>query len=495
METLTIVSSCAGYGQYLDDWATSILELTQKPGAVRLFTHGSPEEYRFGARAISRIAAAGINWGHDHSPAQLDFGSARNRAVAMSSSEWVMHLDADDMLMPHALEDFERISSKADVIGAGYERCGDLRAGPSNMKRLYASANGLEALESVAPCSGVSPFRRSFWVQSPYRTDMLGAWDTALWIGFARLGARFRPTPRPVFWYRQHADSIYNRRRKIIDWTHVRTTTQLKHLRRGYEGVGFIIPRAPEDQPDRVAAWGCLRRQLERSFPSSTIVEGFSPAGSWSKGEAIADALTRSTAATLVVLDADCLVPAEALAWAIALVVSGKAPWAVPHGRVLRLDPATTADWIGRLKSEPKAFPHGMPELDPERLARPAYAGFPGGGCFVVPRAIYEAAGGIPRAFRGWGSEDQAIGAILDCLAGPHVRLQGDLVHLWHEPQPTKSQRTGNHQRFSAVAGAARRGREELRDVLRQLEELPAARAEHRKRGYLAATGGTARRR
>src|SRR6185369_4559096 len=118
--------------------------------------------------------------------------------VSLSETPWVMHLDADDTLLPWAVEEFQQIAPNADVIQSGYRRTGHLMAGPSRKERIYKGADGLKALDLSSICSGVSPFRRSLWEQSPYRTDMLGAWDTALWIGFARLGARFRPTTRAV---------------------------------------------------------------------------------------------------------------------------------------------------------------------------------------------------------------------------------------------------------------------------------------------------------
>lgn len=490
MDSLTIVSSCAGYGQYLEDWATSILALKQRPGAVRIFTHGSPEDQLFGDRAFARLAAAGLDARHDHSPERLDFGTARNRAVAMSSSEWVMHLDADDQLMPHALGDFAKLAPVADVIGAGYERSGDLRAGPVNKRRIYAASTGLEALEAVAPCSGVSPFRRSFWDRSPYRTDMRGAWDTALWIGFAKLGARFRPTERPVFWYRQHADSLFNRRRKVVDWTHRLTVAQLRTLRR-CSGVSVIVPRDRGEDPTRSAGWDCLRRHYARHHPNWGVVEGFSSRASWSKGEAIADGLTRANGAVIVIADADCLIRPDLLERSVELVASGRAPWAVPHARVLRLAPGPTLELLRRLDGVARdlhiAFPSDLTEIAEGALVRPAYPGFPGGGVFVAQRAVYEASGGLPLAFRGWGSEDQALGAMLDCLAGPHVRGSADLVHLWHQPQATKGTITGNHQRFAAVASAARRGPDDLLECLRQLTpSAPPARADRGSRGYVA---------
>lgn len=494
MDSLTIVTSCSGYGRYLEEWADSVAKLRIRPGAVCVFTHGSEEDQRAGLAAVAKLDAAGIQAKFEWSAERLDFGTARNRAVAMSSSEWVMHLDADDQIMPHATEDFIRLAPGADVIAAGYERTGDLKTGPSLRRRLYSSTVGEEALRVVAPCSGVSPFRRSFWERKPYRTDMLGAWDTALWIGFARMGARFEATKRPVFWYRQHADSVFNRRRKVFDWTHFLTVAQLKGLRAGHHGVGVIVPRDVDEPADRAAAWAAVRRHYETNHSSWEIVEGRAPADGWIKGAAIADALTRSSAAVLVIADADCLIPPAALNESVEAVASRQAPWAVPHGRVLRLSPTQTAEWLARSDGKPGSFPPYPAEIPAGGLAREPYRGFAGGGVFVVPRAHYEAAGGIPRAFRGWGSEDQAIGVILDCLVGAHVRGSADLVHLWHEPQRTKGTHTGNHSRYAAIASAARRGPEDLFKVLRQLDadsQLAVARAQQRQTAADRARGGS----
>lgn len=484
---LAVVSSCCGsYGKYLEEWASSILKLTRAPSEVRLFTHGSEEVGRLGLAAIARLDAAGLPASWEHSAALLDLGSARNRAVAMSSSEWVMHLDCDDQIMPHALEDCAAIAPGADVIAMGYERSGDLAAGPTNRRRLYSSTTGLEALDAAAPCSGVSPFRRAFWERWPYRTNMLGAWDTSLWIGFARLGARFRPTRRPCFWYRQHADSIFNKRRKIIDWTHLLTVEQLKSLRRNDAGVAVIVPRASNGPKDREPLWQHVRAHYARAHPDWQLLEGFSPAASWSKGQAVADALSRSSAAVLVIADADCVIPPAALEAAVEEVASARAPWAVPHTRVIRLNKPRTA---ALLSGKP------LPPLDEQReLARPPYTGYPGGGAFVVSRAVYEAAGGIPVAFRGWGAEDEALALILDTLAGRHWRGSADLVHLWHAPQPSKRLGSGNRPRYRQLQQAAAEGSDALVRALGMLASgVPLASAAQLRRDRLAGASASRR--
>lgn len=462
MENLTIVSSCDdGYSRYLGEWASSIDDLARKPGAVRLFTHGGDVARIQGALVIGILSDRGIDARHEHEPTRLDYGTARNRAVAMASTDWVMHLDADDMVMPHCLDDVAAIAPNADVVGLGYERSGDLNAGPSNRTRIYSDGDGLKVLDHAAPCSGVSPFRRSFWERSPYRTDMKGAWDTALWIGFARLGARFRATKRPGFWYRQHADSVFNRRRKTFDWTHAHTVTKLRSLRRNDQGVAIIVPLDARLAPDRKIAWAATRAHYERAFPQWPIIEGVDKSATWRKGTAVANALADCRAATIVIADADCIVDPAAIADAVGRVASGRAPWAVPHDRVLRLNMAATVAFLG-----------GKTEVDERRdLARAAYRGFAGGGILVVDRVGYEATGGIPQAFKGWGGEDQALAVILDTCLGPHYRGGADLIHLWHEPQFAKRMGGGQNQiRFQALAAAARGGPDALLIALRSIQ-------------------------
>ena len=337
-----------------------------------------------------------------------------------------MHLDADDTLMSHFLEDVAAIMPAADVVGAGYQRTGDLASGPRNKTRTYSSHRGVSTLRSNAPCSGVSPFRRLFWERSPYRTDMRGGWDTALWIGFAHLNARFVPTRRPVFYYRQHADSIFNQRRVNDQMTSL-VGVKLGALRRKVDsGVSVIVPFRP-DGAERDLAFDWVRRRYEALHPDWEFLIGKCPdAHRWKKGVAIAEALLRAKGATLVIADADVFIEPQALSEAVDLVQRREAEWVVPHRLVKRLNSPST-DLV--LDSDPSNGTEG-----PRKLRRAPYEGYAGGGVVVITRSDYEASGGIPTAFAGWGAEDECLAIILDTLLGPHTRLDYDLWHLYHSP-------------------------------------------------------------
>ena len=466
--SLTIVTSCTNYGKYLMEWADSIIAQTVRPGRVCIVTHGTDNDQRLGTAAMMRLIHHGFSTLHLHNPERMNLGVARNRAVDLAETEWVLHLDADDMLFPDAVAELQRVAPTADVVQSGYERIGPLM-GMSSRFRLYTGGDGEAMLAMPTLASGNSMFRRSLWVCTPYRTDLLGAWDTCLWIGFARLGARFRPTAKPIFKYRQHADSIFNKRRAMQGWERVHTSAMIKAARRNYQGVAIIVPRDLQPSYERQRNWERVRRHYLTHHPEWNIIEGFCSTVSWVKGAAVQDALNRCTAEILVIADADVMVDPSALECAVQRVQSG-APWAMPHHFVHRADAQETE----RLCASS--------ELTlPRMLDRPVYAGFEGGGIVVVRHVDYDAIGGIPLGFRGWGHEDQALAAICTKLLGPCERGEANLVHLWHPMQPMAGRSSTNLQTLRQIGLAAQSSRDALVQTLRAMPH-PAQGPEHAQR-------------
>jgi hypothetical protein len=116
--------------------------------------------------------------------------------------------------------------------------------------------------------------------------------------------------------------------------------------------------------------------------------------------------------------------------------------WVVPHKLVHRVDKETTDNAISNgLSANPFA------ESSPTYQRKP-YEGYAGGGMFVVDRSDYEAVGGIPMVFQGWGAEDECLALILDTLLEGQVRLDHDLWHLWH---PTARSRDAKQNRVNRI--------------------------------------------
>lgn len=191
---LGVVTTVWGdYDRFLPEWVASVDAQSGRPQLVTILDAGASDL----GPAREALAASGLNWQIISSP-YGGMGAMRNRAVAATETQWVMHLDADDMLLPHAVADVARVAGDADVVSLGALKDG--------REVLFPSVSRKRILRGHQGALSASPFRRSLWEQRPYIT--VNDWiESALWVGFAHLGARFAPTTRAGFVYRQHPGS------------------------------------------------------------------------------------------------------------------------------------------------------------------------------------------------------------------------------------------------------------------------------------------------
>jgi hypothetical protein len=180
--------------------------------------------------------------------------------------------------------------------------------------------------------------------------------------------------------------------------------------------------------PHRDAAWRWVRNQYAIHHPTWQIVSGTCPDGPWVKALAVADALERTDADTLLLADAD--VWSDGLQRAVDAL--DQFPWAIPHHTVYRLTEQATAH----------AFSTG--ELAGPYTQHP-YKGWAGGGFLALDRVTYERIPLDPR-FAGWGSEDAAWHLALARITGRGWRGRADLWHLWHPPQPRLNRVVGSQE-------------------------------------------------
>lgn len=203
--------------------------------------------------------------------------------------------------------------------------------------------------------------------------------------------------------------------------------------------VAVVVPFNP-GREDRDRIWSWMRGRWAEHHPDWPIIEGRCDGPGWSKGAAVADAVSRTTADVLVVIDADLWI--DNLADAVDAVDAG---WVMPQKLVHRLHPRATAAVLA-----------GGPFVSkPQTWVQKPYACVEGGGVVVLRRDTYLDVPIDPR-FEGWGGEDISWGWALRTLVGPPARLDGDLWHLWHEPQARRNRRRGS-EASEALAGRYRR--------------------------------------
>ncbi|MDH2392320.1 glycosyltransferase [Streptomyces sp. HNM0663] len=206
------------YSAYLPDWVRSVAAQTHPPAAVTILDAGAEDL----APARAALAASGLDWQIVTAPYQ-GMGAARNAAVAATPVPWVMHLDADDVLLPHALADTAALADRADVVAMGMWREG--------REHLFPQVSARQVLRGRQGCYSCAPFRRVLWQRRPWITA--NDWiDSAFWVGLAHLGARFAPTRRAGAVYRQHNGS-YSRSMSAADRAAARS--QWRRLCRGWE--------------------------------------------------------------------------------------------------------------------------------------------------------------------------------------------------------------------------------------------------------------------
>lgn len=211
MMDITFATTVWGdYGKYLPEWGESIAAQTVLPRSVVIADAGvdDPSSVQSTLKALREV---GIKCRRIRIE-RASIGDMRNSAMSAVKTEWAMHLDADDVLLPHAIEDALELGSDADVVALGAERDG--------RTVLFTDTSADKILRGRQGSMSPSPFRTEMWKRRPYLTQ--NDWiESAFWVGLAHLGARFVGTRRPGFVYRQHDDS-HSRQLSREDKRHAR---------------------------------------------------------------------------------------------------------------------------------------------------------------------------------------------------------------------------------------------------------------------------------
>jgi hypothetical protein len=125
----------------------------------------------------------------------------------------------------------------------------------------------------------------------------------------------------------------------------------------------------------------------------------------------------------LVLADGDVIYNPALIDEAVHLL--GQHSWVIPFRDVVNLSQENTNRLILSKPKWPLKTPLNDYYIDNyyERFA---------GKLMVMPRATYFAAGGYDERFVGWGGDDDAFVLALETLCGPYLKLDREVIHLWH---------------------------------------------------------------
>jgi len=193
----TIVTSAyhPEYHTHLIGWAYAVHELVTPPEHIIIAHHDIDPDIRAHVDTLIRPQWVPI----PHKPRVL--ASTINHAIAHVETPWVVKIDADDRILPHALGALHR--TPEDIYGYGiriYPSGVEIRSRKTTADEILTNQDNL-----LFSCS---PFRKTVWDLSPYQDiDMEDWW---FWITAAHNGFTFTASEGVDYQYTQHPQQRTN---------------------------------------------------------------------------------------------------------------------------------------------------------------------------------------------------------------------------------------------------------------------------------------------
>lgn len=195
-----------------------------------------------------------------------------------------------------------------------------------------------------------------------------------------------------------------------------------------HDDVAIVVPW--RYSPDRADIWSFVAQHLATRYPTIPVIQSPCADGPFNRAECLVNGARQSDAQIIVAYDADVVLNAS-LDAAIDRVRASRG-WAVPHWHMYRLTPEATVQALLGGSLGPNMAVEQKPYKQPPTAA-----------VVVMDRRLLLSVPPDVR-FRGWGQEDEAWGAALKLLHGPHWQGASDLFHLWHPPAERLDRRWGN---------------------------------------------------
>jgi hypothetical protein len=187
--------------------------------------------------------------------------------------------------------------------------------------------------------------------------------------------------------------------------------------------VSCLIPfRDADGTRTRAKDW--ILARWKHHYPDwEFIVEPDDGVDPFNKSMAVNKAAAKATGDLYAILDADTWIDPMFITSALRRLEQGT-KWVIPAYRSLRLKKEASEELM---KLDPKG------PLPPISIRHAEVAGPVVGFLWLVPRAGFESTGGMDERIRGWGGEDTMFTWAMDHVWGPHRKLQGTVISLWHD--------------------------------------------------------------
>lgn len=210
-KTLAVVIPCYKQAHFLGECIESVLAQSIKPDEIIVVNDGSPDNTSEVARRYGVIVVEKENGG---------LSSARNAGIERATSEYIMPLDADDMLRPDAIKELMAIAGENVIAQAGLMYFGNQVA---EFRPQGATLKSMLRANTVY-CNSV--FTKKMWEKVKYDegdTMCLGLEDWLFWVELMANGAQVKTSDYIALLYRRHGNTMthtttHPRWNEIIDY-------------------------------------------------------------------------------------------------------------------------------------------------------------------------------------------------------------------------------------------------------------------------------------
>lgn len=199
MKKVSVIIPCYKYAHYLKECVESVRGQTYKNIEIIVVDDGSPDNTREVCSQLDVTCLSKDNGG---------LSSARNYGISRCIGDYIMCLDADDKLLPGAVEEHVALMEDDETIA----QCALMHFGQSHNIHLPQGANYDRLLYgNTVFCNAM--FSKKAWEKSrcgfdEHETMRLGLEDYLFWLDLTRQGCKVRTSDFIALRYRQHDNNM-----------------------------------------------------------------------------------------------------------------------------------------------------------------------------------------------------------------------------------------------------------------------------------------------
>ncbi|MCB0334238.1 MAG: glycosyltransferase, partial [Bdellovibrionales bacterium] len=200
---VSIIITCYNYGHFLQECVESVINQTYSNWEAIIVDDGSTDDTQSVAQELVKRSPEKISY------LRLENGGvsrARNIGLEKTSGEYILPLDADDMLFPWALEELVRCIQMDAAYGFAYGALEVIEGLPGEATHWFPGPFSRDLFQVENLASVTNLWKRELYQQGVHFREGFFFEDWDIWLQIIERGGVGGYTPKPIFQCRTHLD-------------------------------------------------------------------------------------------------------------------------------------------------------------------------------------------------------------------------------------------------------------------------------------------------